>query len=150
MAQTQSPRLHERRLEHRPRRHTVSPFVWVSLFAFILPAWPQQIIISDPGLEAAIRSALNQPSGDLTAQQLESLVNLNASYHDVANLAGLGAAHNLRYLDLRYNRLEPLSFPVGLSNLSGLYLSGNQLTEISLPPDLQGLSVLYLNENQIS
>ena len=45
--------------------------------------------IPDPGLNAAIRAAVNKASGPLTQEDLVSLTNLDASRHEVESIAGL-------------------------------------------------------------
>ena len=52
----------------------------------------QDISIPDPGLNAAIREALEKPNGPLTEQDLLSLINLDASSRDVSSVEGLEAA----------------------------------------------------------
>jgi len=46
----------------------------------------QQVIIADSGLDAAVRDALQKPTGPLTTQDLLSLTNLNASYRSISSL----------------------------------------------------------------
>jgi Leucine-rich repeat (LRR) protein len=71
----------------------------------------QEVSIPDPGLNAAIREALQKPNGPLTEQDLLSLTNLDASSRNISNVEGLEAARNL----------------------SALYLSNNELTNFTLP-----------------
>ena len=91
----------------------------------------QDVSIPDPGLNAAIRDALQKPTGPLTQQDLLGLTNLSAISWNITNLQGLAAAHNLSTLFLDDNQLTDLSFPEGLTNLTSLsflVLNGNPLT----------------------
>ena len=60
----------------------------------------QEVLIPDPGLNAAVRAALQIPAGPLTAQDLLGLTNLNASASGVTSLEGLQGAYNLTTLHL--------------------------------------------------
>jgi len=51
----------------------------------------QEVSIPDPGLTAAIRDALNKPSGPLTEQDLLGLTNLDARHRNIGSLQGLEA-----------------------------------------------------------
>lgn len=68
--------------------------------------------IPDPGLNAAIRAALNRPLGPLTEQDLLSLTNLDASRRNVGSIDGLEAARNLASLDLQINSITNFSLPL--------------------------------------
>ena len=46
------------------------------LASFMAPTLAQEVFIPDPGLNAAIREALQKPNGPLTGQDLLSLTNL--------------------------------------------------------------------------
>src|SRR5216110_1905240 len=89
---------------------------------FLVSALAQEVSIPDPGLDAAIRAALQKPFGPLTEQDLLSLTNLNARSRNVRSIVGLEAAPNLVSLDLQINRLTNFSLPSGLTNLTSLTL----------------------------
>src|SRR5215510_12132808 len=74
----------------------------------------QDVVIPDGGLDAAIRDALNKPTGPLTQQDLLTLTSLNATNRSIFSLEGLEAARNLVSLDLRENFLQNLSLPFTL------------------------------------
>ncbi len=107
-------------------------------------ALAQEVFIPDPGLNAAVREALQKPIGPLTEQDLLTLTNLNAGSRNVSNIAGLEAARNLALLDLQINRLTNFSLPSHLTNLSTLDLSVNPLTNFFLPSGLTNLISLTL------
>src|SRR5205809_6239031 len=104
--------------------------VWIS---FVASTVAQEVQVPDPGLNAAIRAALQKPFGPLTEQDMLSLTNLDASRRNVRSIDGLEVARNLVSLDLQINRLTNFSLPTQLTNLMALDLSVNPLTNISLP-----------------
>jgi internalin A len=104
----------------------------------------QDVSIPDPGLNAAIRDAMQKPFGPLTEQDLLSLINLDAGSRDVSSTEGLQAARNLDVLLLDSNRLTSFSLPGTLTNLSGLNLSLNSLTNCCLPGVLANLATLNI------
>jgi len=114
---------------------------------FILSARSQEVSIPDPGLNAAIRQALQKPTGPLTEQDLLSLTNLDASRRNVRSIVGLEAARNLVSLDLQINRLTNFSLPSELTTLSTLDLSVNPLTNFFLPDGLTNLTSLTLESD---
>jgi formylglycine-generating enzyme required for sulfatase activity len=116
----------------------------------VAPTLAQEVSIPDPGLNAAIREALQKPSGPLTEQDLLSLTDLSAESRNISNLQGLDAAHNLRTLDLHSNHLTNVSFPSGLTNLNLLDLSSNPLTSLALSDDMTNLTVLKLFSDQLT
>ncbi len=117
------------------------------LTGFIVSTQAQEVSIPDPGLNAAIRAALQKPAGPLTEQDLLSLTVLNASRREVSSIAGLEAARNLVSLDLQINRLTNFSLPPQLTNLMVLDLSVNLLTNLSVPSGLPNLASLVLENN---
>ena len=112
--------------------------------SFVATTLAQEVSIPDPGLNAAIRAALQRPFGPLTEQDLLNLTNLNARSRNVRSIVGLEAARNLVSLDLQINRLTNFSLPSGLANLSTLDLSVNPLANFSLPSGLTNLTSLTI------
>src|SRR5437899_8772848 len=92
------------------------------LISLMATAQAQEVSIPDPGLDAAIRDALQKPAGPLTSQDLLSLTNLFAVGRRVSSLEGLEAAYNLTTLDLYHNYLTNLALPAALTNLNTLNL----------------------------
>lgn len=100
--------------------------------------------IPDPGLNAAIRQALQKPNGPLTEQDLLSLTNLLAGHRNISSVEGLEAARNLRLLDLDGNSLTKFAIADALTNLTILDLFGNHLVNFVLsntPPQLRILDI---------
>jgi formylglycine-generating enzyme required for sulfatase activity len=153
-------------------RRSILPIILSLVLTSVMPsALAQEVTIPDPGLNAAIREALQKPSGPLTAQDLLGLTNLDASGRNVSSVEGLEAARNLTTLlleknqltnlvlssdlihlvqvDLDENELTNLILPSGMTNLSELSLAGNQLTTLTLPPDMTQLTALFLDGNPL-
>src|SRR5215216_5820638 len=104
----------------------------------------QEVSIQDPGLNAAIRAALQKPTGPLSQQDLLSLTNLDASNRNITNVAGLEAARNLVSLHLEFNSLTNFALPTALTNLALLNLSVNPLIQCLIPSGLTNLSTLVI------
>src|SRR5882672_8635636 len=124
--------------------HVVSTLI---LTGFMLSARAQEVSIPDPGLNAAIRAALQKPSGPLSEQDLLSLTNLDASQRNVSSINGLEAARNLVSLNLQVNRFTNFSLPNTLTNLIVLDLSSNSLASFFVPRGLTKLAGLDLSHN---
>jgi len=145
----------------------------LALTGFVTSTLAQTISISDPGLNAAIREALQKSNGPLSTQDLLSLTNLDASNRNITSAAGLDAAANLETLNLEDNLLTSFTLPAsltklnllvlnlnesltnftlpaGMTNLTSILLVKNQLTDLVLPPDLIHLVQIDLTENQLT
>ena len=147
---------------------------WILILACALnAARAQEVVIPDSGLDAAVRDALQKPSGLLTAQDFLTLTNLDASSRKISSVAGLENAHNLATLKLFRNNLTSFSVPDELINLTTLDLSFNAITnfsvlwrcdetslrsiladnslvDLALLPNLSGLSNLNIEDNGLT
>lgn len=85
-------------------------------------AGDQVVSIPDPELQAAVRSKLNKPSGDILASDMANLVELDASFKKISDLTGLEYAVNLEKLNLSFNDISDISPLAGLTNLKSLWL----------------------------
>jgi hypothetical protein len=94
------------------RRHIPTLLLLTNLVA---PALAQEVSIPDPGLNAAIRAALQKPDRPLTKQDLLSLTVLQAPERSVGSLEGLEAARNWVALGLQSNLLANFSLPSGMT-----------------------------------
>lgn len=103
-----------------------------------------QPLALDPGLEAAIRDAINKLTGSLSPSDLLDLVELNAKNRGIQTLQGLPDLPNLESLDVSDNALQNLNgLPPTLPELRALSLGGNQLNDLrGLPSDLSKLEFL--------
>src|SRR5438445_448834 len=87
---------------------------------FFVSATAQEVVIPDPGLNAAIRETLQKPTGPLTEQDLLSLTHLDAPNRNIKTIDGLEAAWNLISLGLERNGLTNFAVPTQLTNLTTL------------------------------
>jgi len=135
----------------------------------------QEVLLTDPALNAVVRAELQKPAGPLTQQDFLNLTNLTAISRGITNLQGLGAARNLTTLVLDDNRLTNSSFsneltqlrnlsvvdlsenpftalalPNGLTILTRLRIESGHLTQLTLPTGLSQLAELRLGFNQIT
>jgi formylglycine-generating enzyme required for sulfatase activity len=119
------------------------------LSCFVFLAGAQEVSIPDPGLNAAIREALQKSSGPLTEQDLLSLTNLSAGGRSISSVQGLEVARNLRILDLDNNSITNFSFAGALTNLTILDLFNNHLTSFVLSNALPDLKILDIGFNSL-
>lgn len=98
------------------RMRTIFYILGLILAGFMAPAFAQGVSIPDPGLNAAIREALQKPSGPLTEQDLLSLTGLSAQSRNIESVEGLEAARNLTLLDLNF-KLGAINFTDIQANL---------------------------------
>lgn len=146
--------------------------LWILLSLVSRMASAQEVSLPDPGLNAAVRDALQKPNGPLTQADLLSLNFLGACCRNISNLEGLEAARNLtildlhansitngavigslaklRIIDLFQNQLTTFVLPSALSNLAIVDLGFNSLTQCSLPAGLTNLDTLFLEGNRLT
>ena len=133
-----------------PIRLILSLLLFLISAAFTYPACAQTVSIPDPALNAAVRAALQKPTGPLTQQDLLLLTNLSANGLGIQNVAGLEAARNLTSLNLDDNQIASFNSLSNLSKLTSLVLSFNAFTAFSLPAELTNLGTLNLRGNQLT
>src|SRR5580765_7245088 len=117
---------------------------------FVFSAGAQEVSIPDPGLNAAIREALQKTSGPLTEQDLLSLTNLSAGGRSITNVAGLEAARNLHILDLDNNSITDFTIASVLTNLSILDLFNNHLRSFVLSNASPNLTIIDIAFNSLA
>jgi formylglycine-generating enzyme required for sulfatase activity len=122
----------------------------LALTSFVGSTLAQEVSIPDPGLNAAIRAALQKPVGPLTEPDLLGLDLLSAGHRNITNVAGLEAARNLRILDLDANSITNFPITGALTNLTILDLFQNQLTSFALPNTSAKLNILNLAFNSLT
>lgn len=108
------------------------------------------VYIPDQNLEAAVRSALDKPMGDITVADMKEMNILFAPYRDIRDLTGLEHAVNMNIVYLYSNQITDLSPLSGLTNLGRLDLFSNMITDLSPLSDLINLEYLELSSNQIT
>ena len=104
----------------------------------------------DPNLEAAIREAIGEPTGDILQSDLDALTTLFPYSRGITNITGLEYCGSLGWLDLYGNQIDDLTPLSSLTNLYRLYLEDNQISDIVPLSGLTNLEDLDLGGNQIS
>ncbi len=116
---------------------------------FVTRIVAQEVSIPDPGLNAAVRDALQLRAGPITKRAMLGLTILEVRNQNVASIAGLEAAPNLVALDMESNKLTSVSVPAELTNLVTLDLSFNLLTNCIIPGGLTNLAKLIVEVNPL-
>ncbi len=80
---------------------------------------------SAKGIEAAIRKAAKNPTGELTKMDLEKVAGLNLTGNQLTDVKGLEKLTELRYLRLGRNKLTEVTGLEKLTQLKELYLEDN-------------------------
>ncbi len=110
----------------------------------------ETVNIPDINLEAAIRQAINKPTGDIQKSDLYGLTELKAFIKDIKNTEGLQYCTNLTELYLYSNQITNITPLAGLTKLKKLYLSFNKLTDLSALARLTDLTELDISDNDIT
>jgi Leucine-rich repeat (LRR) protein len=114
---------------------------------------PTYAIIPDLALQQAVRDAINKQTGDLTQQDLESLIELAAFQKGIQRLEGLQYCVNMERLSVWGNSISDLG-PLGsLNALQQLFLQENQIIDLQPLVDNTGLGsgdVINIKDNPLS
>ena len=123
----------------------------MGLIVFPLSTAAQEVIhFPDLQLEAAVRRALDRPTGLLTPADMALLKTLEAGRQNIVDLSGLEYAVNLESLNLYQNSVGDLT-PLGaLTRLRVLNLGGNSIKDISALRGLTALEELDLSHNRLT
>jgi hypothetical protein len=108
------------------------------------------VFFPDQNLNAAIRLAINKPTGLICQEDLIPLTSLYAYDLGIRDLAGLEYCTSLTWLNLDSNQIADIRYLYGLTSLTDLYLSNNQIIDISALSALKNLRSLDLGNNQIT
>ncbi len=108
-----------------------------------------EVIFADPNLEAAVRDAIDIPTGPIYSLDFVELTYLDGSERNITDLTGLEYATSLTELGLTYNQISDISPLTNLISLTTVDLWFNQITDISPLADLTNLTTLNLVNNQI-
>ena len=123
----------------------------VTLAAFSLATLADAVVVfPDDGLEAAIRSAISKPTGDIYESDLVGLWSLGAEYRGISDLTGIEHCVDLAWLGLYTNHISNLGPLAGLTKLTKLILTDNQVSDLGPLAGLTSLWDLYLSSNQIT
>ncbi|PYZ95881.1 hypothetical protein CR205_15995 [Alteribacter lacisalsi] len=120
-------------------------FVTWSL-AFVLSAGN---IFNDDRLEQAVRDYLDQPHGEITADQLHGIEEISLRGYGIEDLSGMDRFTNLRELDLRDNDIEDISELFRLHGLEVLDLRDNRITDLGPIRNAEYLIDLNVRGNEI-
>ena len=139
---------------HRLRGRDLAGIRILLVLGLVVAVMPIQVSagivgFSDPGLEAAIREAIDKPTGDILDTDLIGVTSLDARYHNIVSLEGIERLVNLKELDLYGNEIVDIAPLSGLTNLTTLILTRNRITDIGPLSPLTNLSTLQLRYNQI-
>jgi len=108
------------------------------------------VVFADPNLEAAIRDAIDKPSGDILNNDLCELTELFHAELNIVNLSGIEYCVALTELSFNESQITDISAISGLTKLTTLDLSDNQITDISAISGLINLTKLHISSNRIS
>ncbi len=108
-----------------------------------------EVNFPDPSLEAAVREAINKPSGPIYTQHLLTIIELDLSERGIEKLDGIEVFRNLRILNLENNPLQVISPLSQLDKLQELNLSNTAITDFRILGKLRKLQNLNLSENDI-
>ncbi len=112
----------------------------------------QAVTFDDANLEAAVRSALSKPTGDIMVSDLAGLTSLDASSSGIADISGLEYCTALTDLDLSDNLVTDISPLQSCTALITLDLTDNQVSDIEALVVNTGLGVgstVTLTGNQL-
>ena len=108
-------------------------------------------LISDPGLAAAIRQALDlDASTDITIASLQQLTTLEAAPSNIRALVGLEYATALTTLKISRNVITDLTPIADLTHLTTLELNDNAIRNLTPLTKLTNLTTLDLSSNAIT
>ena len=107
--------------------------------------------IPDPNLRAVVAEELGKsPNAPITVEEMKGLGRLEAYNTGIHELTGLHFATNLRWLDVRENKISDLLPIASLINLKTLRLDDNAVSDISPVKGLKELTDLEFNRNRVS
>ena len=108
------------------------------------------VTFPDQNLEAAIRTAISKPSGDIHRLDLMNLTFLEGNGRGIASLTGLEYCTNLEVLFMSYNDISDLQPLAALSKLYALQFVHNQIRSIAPLATLNNLTYIILRSNKVS
>jgi Leucine-rich repeat (LRR) protein len=118
------------------QHHLILPLV-LAAACLMSPAFALQAIAGpfpDKNLEAAVRALVydkkDDPSKELTEDDLTKIYLLEAKGKGIRDLTGLEKCVNLQLIDLANNEISDLTPLKGLKTLQSLTLAGNKITDL--------------------
>ncbi len=107
-------------------------------------------MFADPGLEECVRTALNIPDADLTAENLAGIINLECQDMGIVDIAGIEHCTGLASLSLWENEIVDISSLAGLTTLTSLQMGNNLIADLNPLSTLTDLTSLGLSVNEIA
>ncbi len=123
------------------------------LLSFLSEAIAQPVNIPDPGLRAAMETALGKTAGDTITQAEmgdESFKIFLASKRNISDLTGLEYATSLQYVYLEWNSISDLSPLSNLTGLEHLHLENNQISDLSPLSNITALQSMNISYNNLT
>ena len=108
------------------------------------------VVFPDANLDAAVRQAIDKPSGTIHQSDLDDLAVLGAESSGISDISGLEFCTDLILLDLWDNNISDITALSNLTNLLILALEDNRISDITPLADLTNLMWLLVGGNQIS
>ena len=102
---------------------------------------------SDPGLEEAVRYAIEKENGAINIKDINTLQVLDASNRKIKNLDGVENLIELRDLNLEDNFIKSVSPIKNLTKLEKLNLRNNEIKSLK---EIQFQDIIYLNIRNLS
>jgi hypothetical protein len=121
--------------------------VAVALAAFV---WMKPNAVSDKNLENAIRTSVNQPKGKLALEDLQGVVELDASGMGVKSLKGIEKLASLEVLKIHDNRISDITPLLELPALREVEIEGNELDTSLNSPDREFVEELKAKGVKVS
>lgn len=90
-----------------------------------------RVVFADTSLEAAVRQAVDRPTGTLPQAAVDTVTRLVARRRGIASLEGIGSLKYLQILDLADNQIQDLSPLAALTRLTFLELGGNRVSDLT-------------------
>ncbi|MCX8093405.1 MAG: leucine-rich repeat domain-containing protein [Candidatus Goldbacteria bacterium] len=111
----------------------------------------EKVTFPDANLEAAIRSVINKPKGNICRSDCEKITSLIQCLNSkgINNIQGMQYFKNLQELEMYDNQISDINPLSGLTKLRYLNLSNNKINDISALSGLTDLYSLNLANNQI-
>jgi len=122
---------------------------WADLPPGVPECEPLLVVFPDSSLEAAIRDAIEKPTGDIYDADLFGLASLYARFRGIRNLEGLQYCTDLTEINLHGNDIADVGPLSRLSGLTRLLLMSNRIVDIDGLAGLSNLTELDLNDNLI-
>src|SRR5699024_9774643 len=123
--------------------------ILISIFLLVGTFRPSRSTVSfeDPGLEQAVRDAIDKEEGTIQPKDVELLQVLDATGYGIESLEGIEALAELRELNLEDNFVKSVSPLTNITKLETLRLINNEITDLD---EIDFEDILFLNIRNLS